>query len=861
MSRKVEDEETRSELRSIAGKLELPDGGGVIVRTNALGETRAELQKDLAALLRVWKRIQTEARRGNGPRLLYSDQDLILRALRDHLDVGVDEILVDDETAFQQAAEYMQAFMPRTRVELTHYVERVPLFSKYSLESQIEQIFARTVPLPGGGSIVVDSTEALTAIDVNSGRAGSGGSHEDMALETNLQAAREVARQLRLRDLGGLVVVDFIDLRSMKNRRAVEKTMKDSLKIDRARSTVGRLSPNGLLEINRQRIQQSLRARAQRACPTCQGTGRVPSIESVGLNLMRRIEGRAATGRLLKARVEMHPELAEAMQNGRRKDLARLEAEYDIEIEIVASHRLHGPEEQIEWRDRQTPITMAPHKAEASVRRSRAPDGARAGGVRGQPVGESRRARPLSRGSGPPRSRRETAGEARRSGKKRRRGGKRRRGKRGDLPVAAGDAASRWCCSASDENFDDNGEPADGQLKVIRRLPRRPGRAAGGERQRGALRLRVRHARRWRPAISATRQTPRGVPRISPAGASAADPRASPPGVPASRRQTPRRSRPSSRRCAARAGSGSQARTARLARLPGPVRHGKLIRTDPPARDPASPGRRRHGCEPRITVWPGGRSSRYSSFARGGSMDGRGDIDRSETREWLEALDDVVAARGEERARFLLGELADRAYRRGVPLPAPVSPYVNTIPLVEQPAYPGDREIERRIKSIIRWNAMAMVVRANKHDDGIGGHISTYASAATLLEVGFNHFFRGRGESGSPATWSTSRATPRRASTPAPFSKAGCRTQQLRELPPRTRAGRRPLVLSAPVADAGLLAVPDRLDGPRPDHRRSTRRASTATSRTAASSTTGASPRLGLPRRRRDRRARSRSAR
>ncbi len=193
VSRKVEDEETRAELRGIAGKLELPDGGGVIVRTNALGETRAELQKDLAALLRVWKRIQTEARRGTGPRLLYSDQDLILRALRDHLDVGVDEILVDDETAFQQAAEYMQAFMPRTRVELTHYVERVPLFSKYSLESQIEQIFARTVPLPGGGSIVVDSTEALTAIDVNSRRAGSGGSHEDMALETTCRP-REKSR-------------------------------------------------------------------------------------------------------------------------------------------------------------------------------------------------------------------------------------------------------------------------------------------------------------------------------------------------------------------------------------------------------------------------------------------------------------------------------------------------------------------------------------------------------------------------------------------------------------------------------------------------------------------------------------------
>src|SRR6187549_2739543 len=173
VSRKVEDEDTRAELREIAGKLELPEGGGVIVRTNALGESRAELQRDLAALLRVWKRIQTEARRGNGPRLLYSDQDLILRALRDHLDADVEEILVDDQLAFEQANEYMQAFMPRTRVVLTHYVERVPLFSKYSLESQIEQIFARTCPLPSGGSIVVDSTEALTAIDVNSGRAGS----------------------------------------------------------------------------------------------------------------------------------------------------------------------------------------------------------------------------------------------------------------------------------------------------------------------------------------------------------------------------------------------------------------------------------------------------------------------------------------------------------------------------------------------------------------------------------------------------------------------------------------------------------------------------------------------------------------
>jgi ribonuclease E len=364
VSRKVEDDETRAALKEIVGKLELPPGCGVIVRTNALDQTRAELQRDFAALMRVWKRIQNEAMQGRGACLLYSDQDLILRALRDHLDTSVEEVLVDDEGAFQRADEYMQAFMPRSKTRLVRYTERIPLFSKYGVESQIERIFSRTVPLPSGGSIVVDRTEALTAIDVNSGKSSGSGSHEEMALATNVEAARETARQLRLRDLGGLVVVDFIDLRSPKNKRAVEKAVKDALKADRARSTVGRISPNGLLEINRQRIQQALSLRAHRPCPTCTGTGRVPSIESVGLNLLRRIEARAATGRLLKARIELHPELADAIQNGRRRDFARLESEYGIEIEVVASHRLLGPEEQIEWRDRPGGAVVIPMRIE-----------------------------------------------------------------------------------------------------------------------------------------------------------------------------------------------------------------------------------------------------------------------------------------------------------------------------------------------------------------------------------------------------------------------------------------------------------------------------------------------------------------
>ncbi|KAB2958247.1 MAG: Rne/Rng family ribonuclease, partial [Thermoanaerobaculia bacterium] len=372
VSRKVEDEETRAQLKEIVGKLELPGGCGVIVRTNALDQSRAELQRDLAALLRVWKRIQQEAMMGSGASLLYSDQDLILRALRDHLDGSVEEVLVDDEGAHQRALEYMQAFMPRSKTRLVRYTERIPLFSRYGLESQIERIFSRSVPLSSGGSIVIDRTEALTAIDVNSGRASNGGSHEEMALSTNLEAAREAARQLRLRDLGGLVVIDFIDLRSSKNKRAVEKAVKEALKADKARSTVGHISPNGLLEVNRQRIQQALSVRAHRPCPTCSGTGRVPSIESVGLNLLRRIEARAATGRLMKARVELHPELADAIQNGRRRDFARLEEEYGVEVEIVASPRLLGPEEQIEWRDRPGGAVLPPLRPAEPVSRRHA---------------------------------------------------------------------------------------------------------------------------------------------------------------------------------------------------------------------------------------------------------------------------------------------------------------------------------------------------------------------------------------------------------------------------------------------------------------------------------------------------------
>jgi ribonuclease E len=351
ISRKAGDED-RQAIKDRVSKLELPEGCGVILRTNALDQPQKTLNRDLNALLRLWKKIRKEATAGKGPRLLYSDQDLIVQALRDSFDSSISEILVDDDEAFAKAQGYMRTFMPRSGKRLVRYTDRMPLFSRFDLEEQIDRIYQRKVELPSGGSIVIDGTEALTAIDVNSGRANRGGSQEETAYATNLEAAREVARQLRLRDIGGLVVVDFIDMRAPKHRREVEKTMRDSMKDDKARTNASKLSENGLLEINRQRLKKALQLRTHRPCPTCSGAGTIASPELVGLNILRRIETRAVTGRLGGVRVELHPELADALQNESRQELAALEREFDIEIEIIAASGLHRAEEHIDWRER-----------------------------------------------------------------------------------------------------------------------------------------------------------------------------------------------------------------------------------------------------------------------------------------------------------------------------------------------------------------------------------------------------------------------------------------------------------------------------------------------------------------------------
>ncbi len=354
ISRKAEDDKLRKKVRERLGKLNLPEGHGVIVRTNGIEQNMTTLNRDLSALLRLWKRIREEANKGKGPRLLYSDQDLVVQALRDHLDSSIAEVLVDSDEVYEQAEAYMRSFMPRSKTKLVRYQDRLPLFSRFRLEGQIDQIYERSTPLPSGGSLVIDNTEALTAIDVNSGRATRAENHDETILNVNVEAAKEVARQLRLRDIGGLVVIDFIDMRYAKHQRKLEKVMRDAMKEDKARYTVGKISTNGLLEINRQRIRQALRLRTHEPCPSCQGAGTVATPEFAALNVLRRIEGKAVTGLYEGVTVALAPEIADALQNRHRRRLAELEAELDFTVEILSAPGYTRAEDRFDWQERET---------------------------------------------------------------------------------------------------------------------------------------------------------------------------------------------------------------------------------------------------------------------------------------------------------------------------------------------------------------------------------------------------------------------------------------------------------------------------------------------------------------------------
>jgi ribonuclease E len=342
VSRKIEDEAQRRQLKEIVAQLAPPPGTGVIIRTAGLDRTKQELQRDMAYLLKLWETILAQAKELPAPSVVYEESDLVIRSIRDYFTPDIAEILVDDREVFKRAREFLQAIMPRYVGRIKLYRERRPIFSKYQLEEQIEAIFEDKIPLKSGGSIVIERTEAMVSIDVNSGRSTQERGMEETAFKTNMEAGEEIARQLRLRDLGGLVVIDFIDMRDRKHIQEVERSLKNALKRDKARTEMSRISKFGLLEVSRQRLKPALQDETTLPCPHCKGQGVIRSKESLGLTVLRRIQAAAVKGYLLAAKAKVPLDAANYLLNEKRDRLLKLEQEYGIRIHVEGDATLTG---------------------------------------------------------------------------------------------------------------------------------------------------------------------------------------------------------------------------------------------------------------------------------------------------------------------------------------------------------------------------------------------------------------------------------------------------------------------------------------------------------------------------------------
>jgi ribonuclease E len=334
VSRKAESDAQRKELKKAMSSLDLAEGVGYIVRTAALDQTREELERDYRYLIRLFESIKELEQKSKAPALIYKESNLMIRSIRDYFTTEMDEVLIDDAQVFKEAKDFFQMVMPDHVKLVKLHQERRPIFSRYQIEDQIETLSRNKVALPSGGSIVIDPTEALVAIDVNSGKMASERGVEDTATKTNLEAATEVGRQLRLRDLGGLIVIDFIDMRDRKNNRAVENQVKQSLENDKARVSVGRISKFGLLEMSRQRIKAALTEGSYLPCPHCNGSGHLKSPESQAVALLRKIHASAAKGQVSRVDAQLPLEVAAYLLNNNREDLVEMERRYQLQIHI-----------------------------------------------------------------------------------------------------------------------------------------------------------------------------------------------------------------------------------------------------------------------------------------------------------------------------------------------------------------------------------------------------------------------------------------------------------------------------------------------------------------------------------------------
>ena len=351
VSKKIDNERERRVLRDIMQTLQPPKGVGFVVRTAGTERTKSEMARDMAYLLRLWKSIVRRMRKYSAPIDIYQESDMIIRTIRDMFTEDVGRILIDDPAAYERAREFLELVMPKYASRLQLYDGKEPLFYRYRLEEEISRINQRKVPLKGGGSIVIDTTEALVAIDVNSGSFRTEKSAEENAYQMNLIAANEIARQLRLRDLGGVIVNDFIDMRREKYRRGVERALHDAMKRDRARTKVLRTSPFGLIEMTRQRIRPSLRKSIFQDCPTCAGTGMVKTAESMAIEVMRMLQLSATREDIARLTITVHDEVATWINNRKRREIAQFEDASRVQLHIVGNDSASPEHMAIEGKD------------------------------------------------------------------------------------------------------------------------------------------------------------------------------------------------------------------------------------------------------------------------------------------------------------------------------------------------------------------------------------------------------------------------------------------------------------------------------------------------------------------------------
>ncbi len=346
VSRRIEGDE-RAEAREALSTLDVPDGMGLILRTAGVGKTSEELSWDLDYLLKLWQAIEHSASERSAPFLIYQESNVIIRAIRDYLQEDISDIFIDNHGIYDDACQFMGQIMPSFVEKVKFYDDDVPLFTRYQIESQIETAFQREVKLPSGGSVVFDHTEALLSIDINSARSTKGVDIEETALTTNLEAVDEIARQLRLRDSGGLIVIDFIDMLSNKNQREVESRMREALKVDRARVQVGRISRFGLLEMSRQRLRPSLGESSHIVCPRCNGSGNIRGVESLALSILRLMEEEAMKEKTAIILTHVPVEVGTYLLNEKRTAILELEQRQNIQVLVIPSPHIDTPNYEV----------------------------------------------------------------------------------------------------------------------------------------------------------------------------------------------------------------------------------------------------------------------------------------------------------------------------------------------------------------------------------------------------------------------------------------------------------------------------------------------------------------------------------